>query len=235
MTSKLEKLKYRCKKCGLITEHPKLKHRQANCPKCDKKTTQQLVSLGVPGVVSIGPSKAVKGKVTVTHVPEIVAPEAPKPSLAAPEGEEEWAKAPAGEPVLMVAEDWADLYGMVPEAVSLYLKAPELNFSDETCKIQGERISRFCIRHNIVLPPFLDIVPIVIRLSGDYMKLAGDTAALLKERKKEEEPAAPREKKEVKIPESSVEHVAESPGVPAGFDFDKAIQTPKNSKSPGGS
>ena len=229
---KLEKLKYRCTKCGVITEHIRMRRPQAWCPKCKKSRMQRLV-LDVVGRPLASPSRpvAVRGEVTVTHVPEIVTPEAPKVGVepGVPE-ESEWARAPAGEPLVLSEEDWADLYGMPAEAISIALKAPELNFSDESCKVQGVRLSRFCQRHNIMLPPWLDLVPIVSRAAGDYMKLFRDASLLMKERQKEE-PSKPKPK-EVKIPESTVEHVAPSSEVPADFDIDRALKRAYERKAP---
>jgi len=210
-----------------------LRRNRTVCLKCGKKTRHLL--LGVPGAPTrapggvVGyrpPGKAVSGKVTVTHVPVVLEPEpteTAEPSETPSPLEEKWPEEEAA--VTLSGDAWADIYKMPSEAVSLALSAPQLQFSDETCSLQGVRISRFCIRHNIVLPPYLDAVPIVGRALSDYAILF----AKMKARKigkapgttgvsAETGPEGPPE--EVKIPESSVEHVSSE----APPDIDDKIQ-----------
>jgi len=204
------------------TSHKKLAHNQAFCSVCHRTTAHRLVSgpveesqrrQGAPLTMPI--SKSVNGKVTVTHVPEILAPlpaETAEP-LAVPGEEEKWPEEATGATGLS-PDAWADIYKMPSEAVSLALSAPQLQFSDETSRLQGVRISRFCIRHNIALPPYLDAVPIAGRALSDYAILfakmkarkTGKAPGATGDSAETGEPEGPPE--EAKIPESSVEHVS---------------------------
>lgn len=186
--------------------------------------------LAAPGAAVPTPGAAVKGGVTVTHVPGILPPE-PEPGEgrvdAKGEGREE---VPPIEGV-PDAETCTDLYRIAPEAIALALQAPQIQIPEESCRLQGIRLSRYCQRHNIVLPPYIDVLPIASRGISDYVKFATDLSVAVKERKErkiEEKAAKATESgapEGIKIPESSVEHVAVGmPGVPADFDAEKALK-----------
>lgn len=167
-------------------------------------------------------------KIVVEHVPEILPASekaAPEEGAVPEEVEGEW----AGERRLGLAlspSDWSDLYGMPAEVTAFIVGAPELDIPDERCKAQGVRLARFCQRHNIMLPPWLDVVPLAAGAVGDYGKLFRDASILMKERrriteKKKVETFSPSSAApgEVKVPGSTVEHVsAEVPG-----DIDERI------------
>jgi len=228
------RLKYACEGCKTVSEHFPLKRNRAMCPKCGRKTRHVPVSgpqgpaaRPHPGKVAAKPSIIHEGGVTVTHVPVFIEPEPTRtaePSETPGPLEEKWPEEEPASAVTLSPDAWTDLYGMPAEAVSLALEAPQLKFSDETCRLQGARISRFCIRHNIVLPPYLDAVPIAGRALSDYAILF----AKMKVRKTGKAPGATgvsaetgperpeRPPEEVKIPESSVEHVSSE--LPSDFD-----------------
>jgi len=210
--SQRAKLRYRCKRCGTITEHRRLRRPQARCEKCQRFTNQELVT-ELPPPARVAPGKP---SVAVEHVAEAVKPEAPPAAPAAAPPGEEWPEVLPGEGLMLSPEDWADLYGMPAEAISLALAMPELDISDERCKTQGVRLARFCQRHNIVIPPWLDIVPIASAAVADYGKLLRTAVLKAKEKKEKEklpEPESP------KVPESKVEHSAE-----ASPDIDERIK-----------
>jgi hypothetical protein len=52
---------------------------------------------------------------------------------------------------------------MPSEALALGLNDPDLKLPDESKQVQGVRTARYCQRHNIVLPPWIDIAPIAGR------------------------------------------------------------------------
>ena len=170
------KQKYACVVCNTLTEHLPLKRKRTMCPKCSRKTRHVLVSpVGGPQTGPQGPAAQrppmVDGKVTVTHIPIPIEPEpsgTAEPSETPGSLEEKWPEEEPTETVTLSPDAWADIYKMPSEAVSLALSAPQLQLSEETCRLQGARISRFCIRHNIVLPPYLDAVPIAGRALSDY-------------------------------------------------------------------
>jgi hypothetical protein len=140
--------------------------------------------------------------VAVEHVPilDLTPSETATPEV--PREEESWNETPTGEPLILSESAWADLYLMPSEAVSLALAAPQLRFSEETCRLQGTRISRYCLRHNVVLPPYIDAVPIAGRAIADYGKLLA--AASLKMSTKKAKVAAGEQ------PPSSSEHEVSS-------------------------
>jgi len=240
------RFKYRCKKCGIVTEHKQLKVLQAFCPTCKRITMQRLAEASKPPAapgtkpppVALGQAKPTT--VAVEHVPLILEPEPGAPGepatpgeLAAPGAPGELAApgapgepaAPAGEPAMLSDEAWSDIYGMPAETLSVALAAPQLRLSDETCRTQGVRIARFCQRHNIVLPPYMDALPIVGRALQDYGLLLRAASIKMKERRSaapaEESSKTGREKSGgIEVPESTVEHVsAEAPP-----DIDDRIQ-----------
>lgn len=226
------KFKYRCKKCGLVTEHKRLKVYQAVCPTCKRITMQMLLGPVKPAA----PTEATEGAISlpavtpgksttvaVEHVPILDL----TPSEATMEAPGE------GEPEVTLeavdVEAWSAIYGLPSEAVSVALGAPELRFSDETCRRQGVRIARFCQRHGITLPPYVDALPIIGRALQDYGMILRAAAVRMKSgRQKGEaaktEPAAPGEETSgvagITMPESTVEHVSsEAPG-----DIDERIK-----------
>jgi hypothetical protein len=170
-------------------------------------------------LLSRGTTPATPTKIVVEHVPEILPPaettEAPGAEAA------EAFPLEVGEELVLSEKDWSDLYGLPSEAVALAVGAPEIKFSEATCRTQGLRLARFCQRHGIALPPWLDVVPIASRAVGDYGKLFRDASVLVKERR-ETKKLPDKELQEgqeipgeIIIPESSVEHRAE---VPLGID-----------------
>lgn len=209
------KQKYECVVCGLVSEHLALRRNRTICVKCGKKTKHVLMSSGgkiaVPPVAQVAQKVSEKPTVAVEHVPLMIEPEpttTAKPQ--APGAAEEWPEEGAGEGgVILDSGAWADLYGFPAQTVSLALQAPQLKLSDETCKLQGQRISRFCIRHNIKLPPYLDAVPILGHAVGDYSKLFLGASMKMKEKRQQEKTKTPSEiPGETSLSESPVEHRA---------------------------
>lgn len=204
---KKPKLEYSCLKCGTVSKHRAMGSGKAFCSKCQKQTKHRLLSL--PGIEKPAAETVKKGKVSVEHVPETIVAE-PIPSA---EGEGEW----KGDEIPLIggagsAEDWADIYGMPAETISLILKDPSLNLSDEACKLQGMRIARYCERHHIVMPDWFDLIPIVSRAARDYGELIFKALSRAKEeleKKKEKKASKEVVEPEVVVPESTVEHISE--------------------------
>jgi hypothetical protein len=208
--------KYRCKKCGNVSEHGRLARNEAYCSICKRRTAHLPVAPVAGLKASVPPGAPVKAAVGVSHEPLTLAPE--PESKAASEAGAETGEGEALPPVEGIpdADTMTDLYKVIPEAIALGLQAPQVQLPEESCRVQGIRLARFCQRHNIVMPLWLDAVPIASRAIGDYTKFATDLSLAVKDRKavKAKEQAAKKAKApseipgEVSIPESSVERVS---------------------------
>lgn len=108
---------------------------------------------------------------------------------------------PAPTPVLD-EEGWADLYGMPAEIASLILQDDSLNISDERCKKQGKHLFRLAAKYKWMLPVWVEVMPLVGGMIGDYGLLGRKIAGRVKEK---------REEKRVEKIERVEEHKREFP------------------------